>query len=180
MIMTLPNLEVTQTQKVSGKLTLGYVARNTIQFTTPETAAFLKYLNPPYGLKRDEMAETDCLTASVYVTEPAQRAFFDRMDEAVAIECRRHFKREPEAIIKNDLLKFKVPISTPVVCNKGNPLSIDDLKTGQRLCPILKATCIWSGGGSVGVSLKAVKIMVAKEAEPIAKEDEDVEFCFGY
>ena len=37
----------------------------------------------------------------VFTTDPAQRAFFDRMDEAVAIpiECKRHFKREPEPII---------------------------------------------------------------------------------
>ena len=42
---------------------------------------------------------------------------------------------------------------------------MSNLKAGQRVVPILKASCIWSGGGSVGVSLKAVRIMIVEEAE---------------
>ena len=71
-MLTLPNLEVSQTQKINGKLTLGYVARNTFQISSPDTAVFLKYLNPPFGLKREDMAENDCLTASV--TSPTPRS----------------------------------------------------------------------------------------------------------
>lgn len=64
------------------------------------------------------------------------------------------------------------------VALRCNEIDLDHLKPGQRLCPILRASCIWSGGGSVGVSLKAVKILIAHEAETISNSEEDEIFAF--
>ena len=96
-MLTMPNLEVSQTQKINGKLTLGYVARNTFQISSPDTAVFLKYLNPPFGLKREDMAENDCLTASVYNRPRAARIFRShgrgsryRMQGALQARARTH------------------------------------------------------------------------------------------
>jgi len=56
-------------------------------------------------------------------------------------------------------------------------LTLNDLKAGQRIVPILKASCLWSGGGSVGVSLKAVRVMIVEQAEE-DKPNTPIEFDF--
>ena len=126
-------------------------------------------------MKRSEMSPTDVLTAQCYVSDPHQLSFFDKIDQAVDIQCKRQFKRSPDPIIKDGLIKFKVPPDVKVCDPNKAPLTLGDLKAGQRIIPILKASCLWSGGGSVGVSLKAVRIMVTQE-EHI--DEEDVDFAF--
>ena len=102
-MLTMPNLEVSQTQKINGKHTL-HIGLCSSQYISNliarhRTAVFLKYLNPPFGLKREDMAENDCLTASVYNRPRAARIFRShgrgsrytyRMQEALQARARTH------------------------------------------------------------------------------------------
>ena len=111
------------------------------------------------------------------VSDSGHLAYFQRLDSAIDIQCKKQFKRSPDPIVKEDIIKFKIRPDTPVCNENKDELIMNDLKAGQRIVPILKASCIWSGGGSVGVSLKAVRIMIVEEAE-IDKPNVPVEFDY--
>ena len=87
------------------------------------------------------MSESDSLTAQCYCTQSDHLAYFQRLDAAIDIQCKKQFKRSPDPIVKEDILKFKIEPNTPVCNEDKEELTLNDLKAGQRIVPILKASC---------------------------------------
>ena len=175
----LPNLEATKTNKVKPQLTIGYVQNNSIQFSTPASPVQLVYgLAPPYGKTKEEMEEREVFTAQINVSDAQQVEFLSQLDVRISDECLSIFgkKQRVKSVLVDGIMKVKVGQDVDVFDIDKRKISINELRAGDRVVPILKVSSLWSSGGDAGACLRVIKLMLVKHAEPVIEAP--VEFAF--
>ena len=152
-MFVLPSLEAVKTQKIKPQLTVGYVQSN-------------------------EMDERESFTATLNITDEQQGDFFHKLDERISEECRAVFgkKQRIKILLLDGLMKIKIPTDIPVVDANKNLISLDDLRPGDLIVPILRVSSLWSSGSDAGACLKAAKIMLVRHAEPVLEPAVDFAF----
>ena len=178
-MFVLPCLEATKTNKIKPQLTVGYVAPNSVQFATPACPVSLVYgLSPPFGKTKDEMEERETFTASINVSDAQQVEFLAQLDKRIQTECWAIFgkKQRIKSILLDGLMKVKIGQDVQVVDVDKRPIGLDDLRAGDKIVPILKASSLWSSGGDAGACLRVAKIMLVRHAEPVVEPAVDFAF----
>ena len=170
----MPNITPTGTAKMNAKLSIAYVPDNSFQLSTPDTPLRARYVSPPYGMLRHECEPgKDLLTISFEGFEQKQLEYLERVDRLVSQHCQTAFKRQARPLLKEGVLKAKLPHDVSICDASGEPLTVDDINSGDSLVPILRVSSLWCGGGECGAALKIVRLMRVAQRTPTTQEEID-------
>ena len=147
---------------------------NSFQLSTPDTPLRARYVSPPYGMLRHECEPgKDLLTVSFEGFEQKQLDFLERLDRLVSQHCQTAFKRQARPLLKEGVLKAKLPHDISICDADNQPLTVDDIQSGDSLVPILRISSLWCGGGECGAALKVVRLMRIAQRTPTTQEEID-------
>ena len=112
------------------------------------------------------------------MSDPQQIEFLGQLDERIAEECHAVFgkKTRTKSVLVDGVLKVKVAQDIDVVDTNKNLLSIEDLRAGDQIVPILKISSLWSSGGEAGACLRIMRMMLVGHAEPVIEPMVDFAF----
>ena len=169
-----PNITPTGTAQMNAKLSIAYVPENSFQLCTPSTPLRARYVSPPYGMLRHECeAGKDLLTLSLEGFDKQQLEFIERLDKLVSQHCSTSFKRFARPLLKDGMLKAKLPHDISICDADNNPLTVDDIQSGDSVVPILRISSLWCGGGECGAAVKIARLMRVATHIPTTQQEID-------